>query len=182
MVLVVMMTGLVVVWMMVVLKLGHLLHRVPLVILPIHHNMLSLMPTMLVHVESAVGPGWICRRSGWRGCIIIEGPPSTLGRNGTVKIPLGIVLVVLIVELPGPRLVEPVLTICHLMRYSERWRGETWGRLGVCSRDTVVIVLSRRSWSEVKESRHAVFVSCTWTLNMVDESIIGCSLAELGGD
>jgi hypothetical protein len=50
MVLVVMMTGLVVVWMMVVLKLGHLLHRVPLVILPIHHNMLSLMPTMLVHV------------------------------------------------------------------------------------------------------------------------------------
>jgi hypothetical protein len=61
MVLVVMMTGLVVVWMMIMWKLGHLLHPEPLMILPVHHHMLSLMSSLLVHIKSAVGCGGICR-------------------------------------------------------------------------------------------------------------------------
>lgn len=61
MVLVVVMNCLVVMRMVVVLKLGHLLHPIPLMILPIHHYMWTLMRSVLVHVESAMRYGGIRR-------------------------------------------------------------------------------------------------------------------------
>ncbi len=64
MVLVVVMTCLIVMWMMVVLEFGHLLHPISSVILPIHHNMLSLVSCMLIHIETTVGCRRIRRRSG----------------------------------------------------------------------------------------------------------------------
>lgn len=128
MVLVVVMTRLVVMWMMVMLKLGHLLHTISSMILPVHHDMLSLMSSMLIHIESAMGCRGIRGRSGRRRGIVTEGSSPSRRRARTIEVSLSVVLVVLIVERSGPRLVEAVLTICHLMWYSrlrkERIRGQ----------------------------------------------------------
>lgn len=91
------------------------LHPISLVTLPIH-DMLPLM-TLVVHAERMVRwrlGDWRPRR---RGCIVIIFDPATVpGRLISSKVPLMlVVLVVRIVILAGPRLLEPVLTICHLI-------------------------------------------------------------------
>lgn len=107
-----------VVWMMVlVLELGHL-HAESLVGLPaVHHDMLPL-------VSLAVHGVWIetvrlaqRRRSRGRGSIVIE-LQSSVRRTGSVAKEVSLMCVLLRLrlkeELPGPRLLEPVGTICHL--------------------------------------------------------------------
>ena len=119
MVLVVVMSGLIVVRMVIMLKFRHLLDPIPLMVLPVHHYMLTLMPSMLVHVERAVRCGGVRRRPRRRRGVVTKGPPNSLRRAGTVEIPLCVVLIVRVVERSGPRLVEPELTICHLTEYSQ---------------------------------------------------------------
>lgn len=61
-----MMIGRVVMWVVIMSEFRHLWNAESLVALPIHHDMLTLMATMLIHIECAVVQGkHICRGSRW---------------------------------------------------------------------------------------------------------------------
>lgn len=115
-VLIVVMSGLIVVRMMIMLELGHRLDPISLMVLSVHHDMLTLMSSVLIHIERAVCGGGVRRRPRWRRSIVTEGPPTSLRRAGTVGIPLCVVLIVWEIERSSSRLVEPELTIGHLTR------------------------------------------------------------------
>jgi hypothetical protein len=115
----------VVMWLLSVMRVVGLrlefrdLHAKPLVgLTAIHHDMLTLVG-LAVHIvergnSSRLVQGW---RSGGRGCVGVEFQSTRWG-IGTVSNDVSLMRVLLClsleVELPGPRLLEPVGTICHL--------------------------------------------------------------------
>lgn len=94
------------------------LHAKPLVgLTAIHHDMLTLV-SLAIHVERTKSSSWIQGRgTGGGGGVGVEFQ-SPRRRVGPVSNDVSLVRVLLRlsleVELPGPRLLEPVGTICHL--------------------------------------------------------------------
>ena len=114
--LVVVVIGLVVVRMMAVLLIFRHLHTISLMVLaPIHHDMLTLLSIVTVHVEGTVRRCCVYRRSRRRRCVVSKRSSAARGRRSAVDVSVVVLIVLRIIELPRRRLVEPVRTICHLV-------------------------------------------------------------------
>lgn len=116
-VLAMMLIGVAVVLVMVLMLILWHLHAISLMVLSsIHHDVLTLLSIVVVHVEGIVRGRAVHRGSRGRRRVVGKWSSAARGRGGAVDVSMIVVLIVLwIIELPRPRLVESVrTTICHL--------------------------------------------------------------------